>query len=67
MSTEQIIRAWKDEAYRKSLSEVERAQLPEHPAGLVELTDEQMESVAGGTTGNWCSYWFRCGTNKILG
>ena len=34
-----IVRAWKDEAYRHSLSEAEQAALPLHPAGLVELTD----------------------------
>ncbi len=31
-----IIRAWKDEDYRSSLSEEERNQLPENPAGQVE-------------------------------
>ena len=44
-----IIRAWKDEAYRLSLTEAERAQLPEHPAGIIELREEQMGSVLGGT------------------
>ena len=34
-----IIRAWKDEEYRLSLSEAERALLPANPAGLIELTD----------------------------
>ena len=48
-----IIRAWKDEAYRLSLTEAERAQLPEHPAGIIELRDEQMGSVLGGTA-NGC-------------
>jgi mersacidin/lichenicidin family type 2 lantibiotic len=48
MSHEDIIRAWKDPEYRMSLSEEERAQLPEHPAGLIELTDAEMEAVAGG-------------------
>jgi mersacidin/lichenicidin family type 2 lantibiotic len=43
-----IIRAWKDEEYRNSLSEEQRAQLPENPAGLIELGDTDMESVAGG-------------------
>lgn len=48
MSPRDIIRAWKDEEYRESLSEAERAQLPEHPAGAAELTDADLEGVAGG-------------------
>lgn len=43
-----IIRAWKNEDYRNSLSEEQRAQLPENPAGLIELLDTDMESIAGG-------------------
>ena len=39
MPHRKIIRAWKDEDYRLSLSEAERAVLPGHPAGLVELPD----------------------------
>jgi mersacidin/lichenicidin family type 2 lantibiotic len=49
MSPEQIIRAWKDEEYRQSLSEAELAQLPENPVGLVQLADEEAASIAGGT------------------
>ncbi len=48
MSQQDIIRAWKDEEYRNSLSEEQRSQLPENPAGMIELSDEDMESVAGG-------------------
>ncbi len=48
MSKKDIIRAWKDEEYRRSLSEAERAKLPEHPAGLIELTDVELNTVAGG-------------------
>mgnify|MGYP001796890619 CR=1 FL=1 len=48
MSNIDIIRAWKDEEYRNSLSEAERSQLPENPAGLVELPDEATEKLAGG-------------------
>ena len=48
MSTLDIIRAWKDEEYRLSLGETERTLLPAHPAGLVELTDVDLELVAGG-------------------
>ena len=48
MSTRNIIRAWKDEEYRSSLTETERALLPEHPAGLVELSDAALDGAAGG-------------------
>ena len=47
-----IIRAWKDEGYRNSLSEAERAALPPHPAGLIALTDEELGAVAGGRFGS---------------
>jgi mersacidin/lichenicidin family type 2 lantibiotic len=43
-----IIRAWKDEQYRLSLSESERALLPDHPAGHLQLTDTALDGAAGG-------------------
>ncbi|HMD61401.1 MAG TPA: mersacidin/lichenicidin family type 2 lantibiotic [Opitutaceae bacterium] len=52
MSIKNIIRAWKDEDYRRSLSEAERALLPEHPAGLIELSGAEMDGVNGGFGGN---------------
>ncbi|MBD2214268.1 mersacidin/lichenicidin family type 2 lantibiotic [Calothrix sp. FACHB-156] len=48
MSNNDIIRAWKDEEYRNSLTEEQRSQLPENPAGLIELPNEVTETVAGG-------------------
>jgi mersacidin/lichenicidin family type 2 lantibiotic len=48
MSKIDVIRAWKDEEYRLSLTEAERALLPEHPAGLIVLPDDQMMGVVGG-------------------
>ncbi|MDJ0615911.1 MAG: mersacidin/lichenicidin family type 2 lantibiotic [Calothrix sp. MO_192.B10] len=48
MSNVDIIRAWKDEDYRASLSPEQQAQLPENPAGLIDLTEEDMSSLAGG-------------------
>ncbi len=48
MSKMNIIRAWKDEDYRLSLSEAERALLPEHPAGLIELSGAEMDGDGGG-------------------
>ena len=48
MSNIDIIRAWKDPKYRDSLSEEQRSQLPENPAGLIELSETKAETVAGG-------------------
>ena len=48
MSPIDIIRAWKDAEYRQSLSATELAMMPAHPAGLIDLTDDDLESVAGG-------------------
>ncbi len=45
-----IVRAWKDEGYRNSLSEEERRSLPENPVGEVELSDSDLEAVYGGQT-----------------
>ena len=50
MHHEAIIRAWKDEAFRNSLTDDERAHLPDHPAGLVEISDDDLFRTAGGTT-----------------
>jgi mersacidin/lichenicidin family type 2 lantibiotic len=41
---DKIIRAWKDEDYRLSLSVDEQRALPANPAGLVELSEEDLNS-----------------------
>jgi len=46
-----IVRAWKDEAYRLSLSEEQLSSLPPNPAGEMELTDAELDSVYGGFDG----------------
>ncbi|MDJ0572976.1 MAG: mersacidin/lichenicidin family type 2 lantibiotic [Pleurocapsa sp. MO_192.B19] len=51
MSNNDIIRAWKNEEYLDSLSEEQRSSLPENPAGIVELSDADMEIIAGGDGG----------------
>ena len=48
MSPMDIIRAWKSEEVRSSLTVAQRASLPANPAGLIELTEAQLEIVAGG-------------------
>lgn len=50
MSYEDIVRAWKDEEYYASLSPEQQANLPENPAGIIELTEAELEGIAGGTT-----------------
>ena len=50
MSKLDIIRAWKDEEYFNRLSESERSLLPQNPAGVVELTEEDLLQAEGGTT-----------------
>lgn len=52
MNRNQIIRAWKDEGYRSALSDTERSNLPENPAGAVELEDRDLNDVGGIATGN---------------
>lgn len=48
MSSVDIIRAWKDEGYRKSLSPEQQAQLPENPAHNIELNDADLDQMQGG-------------------
>ncbi len=45
-----IVRAWKDPEYRNSLTEGELAMLPSNPAGMVELSDSELEEVDGGSS-----------------
>jgi mersacidin/lichenicidin family type 2 lantibiotic len=62
MSRFNIIHAWKDAEYRRSLSEAERVQLPDHPAGTIELADADLDAIDGGISspapqcseGNFC-------------
>ncbi len=58
MSEKEIIRAWKDEDYRSGLSESELSALPENPAGLVELSGDEMKAAGG--------LWFDLDTATII-
>jgi mersacidin/lichenicidin family type 2 lantibiotic len=67
-----MIRAWKDEAYRSSLSQEQQALLPENPVGSIELNDAELEIAYGGgqsdsksgdcfsAMGNCNSVWGNC-------
>jgi mersacidin/lichenicidin family type 2 lantibiotic len=49
MSSETVIRAWKDANFRAGLNAEERAKLPANPAGVVELSPAELAKAAGGT------------------
>lgn len=44
-----VVRAWKDPEYRKSLTPEQLASLPENPAGNSALTDQEAEQIAAGS------------------
>lgn len=54
MHRDDIILAWKDEEYRASLGDDERASLPPHPAGAVDLSDESIGEAGGYTINMGC-------------
>lgn len=64
MSNEDTIRAWTDPEYRAQLSEAEKAQLPENPAGPVEIEEHDLDNASGGAeafpTFDGCSPLFSC-------
>jgi len=55
MKSLDIIRAWKDPKFRLSLNEAERQMLPEHPAGMIELSETDQIAVAGGRLSEFAS------------
>ncbi|UUU32331.1 mersacidin/lichenicidin family type 2 lantibiotic [Streptomyces sp. CA-210063] len=63
MSLRKIVRAWEDPKYRDSLSGPELADLPDNPAGVIELTDAELGQVLGGAqSGNS----FGCNTKTCV-
>jgi mersacidin/lichenicidin family type 2 lantibiotic len=59
MKETSLIRAWKDEEYRESLTEA-----IESPVGTVELTDAELDVVAGGA-GFFCGFSIFIGICKL--
>jgi mersacidin/lichenicidin family type 2 lantibiotic len=52
MGAEETVRVWKDRRVRRRMSAVQRAALPESPAGPVELSDERIAQLGGGVEGS---------------
>lgn len=65
MSNLDVIRGWKDEDYRRSLSHEQRAMLPEHPAGVIELSDEELDAAGGTLTTSLITVF--CHTAIVIG
>jgi mersacidin/lichenicidin family type 2 lantibiotic len=55
MTKQEIIRAWKDEEYRRGFDSHTQALIPENPAGAIELLDAELNSISGGTDGGCAS------------
>jgi mersacidin/lichenicidin family type 2 lantibiotic len=53
-----VVRAWRDEEYRNSLTEQERASLPENPAGMATVDDSTLRSITGGAVTAICNTRF---------
>jgi len=47
MAKTDVVRAWKSPAYRAGLSSEELAKFPSNPAGVVDLTDDQLKEASG--------------------
>ncbi|HEY6320898.1 MAG TPA: mersacidin/lichenicidin family type 2 lantibiotic [Thermoanaerobaculia bacterium] len=67
MNKNDLIRAWKDPVYRSTLRDEELGALPAHPAGMIELRDDDLRGVGGALTTNFaCTLhtfgnWQACG------
>jgi mersacidin/lichenicidin family type 2 lantibiotic len=48
MSVSDVIRAWRDPEFRDGLGTAERAALPAHPSGLIDLSDFDLDAAIGG-------------------
>ncbi len=42
-----LVRVWKDPSYRAGLAPEDLAEVPANPAGLVEVTDEELKAATG--------------------
>ena len=50
MTQDQIVRAWKNPAYRAGLSATQLRAIPANPAGAVELSESELMETSGGST-----------------
>lgn len=63
MNNVDVIRAWKDETYRASLSEEDRIQLPANPAGVIEINEKYLRGSAQLQPPTCCCFGWTCAAN----
>lgn len=49
MTTEEIVRSWRDDEYMAALSRDDQALVPDNPIGLLELSDQELAGTDAGT------------------
>lgn len=54
MNRNDIVKAWKNPAYRRNLSQDQLANMPSNPAGAIELSASDLSSVSGGASHTNC-------------
>jgi len=64
MSTQDIIRAWKDEDFRIGMSTEQSSLIPESPIGYVELSDDELAHAAGAES--YTHYHWTCPCTLIM-
>jgi len=53
-----VVRAWKSDVYRGTLTEDQLAMMPAHPAGIAELSEAELMDANGGGTPTFAVYSF---------
>ena len=59
MTRKDVIRAWRDGEFHASLTDEQRAAMPDSPASVIDLGDDVLATISGG-----CSYEY-CPTSAI--
>ena len=67
MKPTEVIKAWKDKEYRETLAAEQRERLPEHPSGLVEFEQPELEDETQLRAGGHKYTFFHCSTREKTG
>lgn len=54
MKRKDVIRAWRDGEFYSSLTDEQRAAMPESPASVIDLDDEVLATISGGCSFEDC-------------